>query len=346
MLAIDPQASDEHMTTVSVRDLSLQGASIIDDVATSRQPVLVRSHRNVVGRIIALSDEALIPQVASGQQRPAAAGRTSRLTEVGLREFLRNLRGILDGLEESGALVLTRQGKPVAALVPAGGSGSDSQQFLAAPPPRLPQREPRANREEPATAEVPAHRPASLNPPNLVEPAAREAGEGVEAGSPIRVARPAGRDIRDVFISHAGEDKEAVARPLAEALKRLGLSVWFDEYELLVGDRLSTTIDRGLATSRFGVVIISPAFMRKPWPQRELAALVARETSEGETVILPVWHEVSKEQVLAFSPPLADVVAINTVHGIDAVVDALVPAVNRRREHLDPAGRPLAAVDL
>ena len=168
----------------------------------------------------------------------------------------------------------------------------------------------------------------------------------MEAGSPIRVARPAGRDIRDVFISHAGEDKEAVARPLAEALKRLGLSVWFDEYELLVGDRLSTTIDRGLATSRFGVVIISPAFMRKPWPQRELAALVARETSEGETVILPVWHEVSKEQVLAFSPPLADVVAINTVHGIDAVVDALVPAVNRRREHLDPAGRPLAAVDL
>jgi hypothetical protein len=156
----------------------------------------------------------------------------------------------------------------------------------------------------------------------------------------------AGRDVRDVFISHASEDKGAVARPLAEALRSLGLSVWYDEYELRVGDRLSAKIDRGLANSRSGVVIVSPAFIRKPWPRRELSGLVARETSTGESVILPVWHGVSRDEVLKFSPPLADVLAVDTSSGLDAVVDALLPAVTERRERVDDTGQPLAASEM
>lgn len=150
----------------------------------------------------------------------------------------------------------------------------------------------------------------------------------------------ASRDIRDVFISHASEDKDLVARPLAEALVARGLSVWYDEYDLAVGDRLSTTIDRGLANSRFGVVIISPAFLRKVWPQRELSGLVARETSNGESIILPVWHNVTQSQILEFSPPLADIVAIRTAGGFDAIVTALLPAVMRRRAASERADHP------
>ena len=74
----------------------------------------------------------------------------------------------------------------------------------------------------------------------------------------------------DVFISHASEDKQAVVLPLAEALRKRGVSVWIDAAELQLGDSLSEKIDDGLAGSRFGVVILSPSFFGKQWPKREL----------------------------------------------------------------------------
>lgn len=73
----------------------------------------------------------------------------------------------------------------------------------------------------------------------------------------------------DVFISHASEDKEFV-RPLADALIARGLRVWYDEFELKVGDHLRRSIDRGLVRSRYGIVVLSPAFFAKHWPQTEV----------------------------------------------------------------------------
>jgi hypothetical protein len=113
------------------------------------------------------------------------------------------------------------------------------------------------------------------------------------------------------FISHASEDKEALVRPLAEALIKLGHKIWYDEFSLTVGDSLRRKIDRGLATSRFGIVILSASFLAKNWPQYEFDGLVAKE-QEGQKVILPIWHRVSKNDVLAYSPTLADRVALNT----------------------------------
>jgi len=120
-------------------------------------------------------------------------------------------------------------------------------------------------------------------------------------------------DVRhwDVFVSHASEDKDTFVRPLATSLQALGLSVWYDEFSLQVGDSLSRSIDRGLAVSRYGVVVISPHFIRKRWPEYELRGLVAREIDE-DRVILPIWHGVVHRMVLAFSPPLADKFAIET----------------------------------
>ena len=115
----------------------------------------------------------------------------------------------------------------------------------------------------------------------------------------------------DLFISHASEDKDTFVRPLAVALRCLEVSVWYDEFTLRLGDRLSRSIDRGLAESSFGLVVVSPAFIRKPWPEYELRGLVARETAE-DRVILPIWHGVTRTDVLAFSPPLCDKVALNT----------------------------------
>jgi len=64
----------------------------------------------------------------------------------------------------------------------------------------------------------------------------------------------------DVFVSHAWEDKEEIAGPLAETLRRKGLRVWYDEFTLTVGDSLCRSIDRGLAQSRYGIIILSPHF--------------------------------------------------------------------------------------
>lgn len=69
--------------------------------------------------------------------------------------------------------------------------------------------------------------------------------------------------MADVFISHAWEDKAAVARPLADALVTRGYEVWYDEFTLKLGDSLRAKIDEGLRSARFAVVILSPSFITK-----------------------------------------------------------------------------------
>lgn len=132
----------------------------------------------------------------------------------------------------------------------------------------------------------------------------------------------------DLFISHASEDKPEVVRPLVEKLKAMGLRVWFDEFELTLGDSLRRSIDKGLAGSRFGIVILSPDFFRKEWPTKELDALVSREDGK-EKVILPVWHKISKQDVVNLSPLLADKVAASTASGIANVAQQIFDVVNR-----------------
>lgn len=115
----------------------------------------------------------------------------------------------------------------------------------------------------------------------------------------------------DVFISHASEDKEEVVRPLAEALKNYGLSVWYDEFELKIGDSLRRKIDKGLANSRFGIVVLSKDFIKKGWTNYELDGIITKSVT-NEQIVLPIWHNISKREVIDFSPSLADKVARNT----------------------------------
>ncbi len=130
----------------------------------------------------------------------------------------------------------------------------------------------------------------------------------------------------DVFICHASEDKNDVARPLASKLMEQGLRVWFDELSLSIGDVLSRSIDKGLARSRFGVVVLSRSFFDKHWPERELSGLTARER-DGKKVILPVWHQIREAEVRNWSPTLADRVAARTEDGLECVVQRLLIAI-------------------
>jgi hypothetical protein len=140
----------------------------------------------------------------------------------------------------------------------------------------------------------------------------------------------------DAFICHASEDKEDFVRPLAEALSRFHLHIWYDEFSLSVGDGLRRAIDQGLAKSRFGIVVLSPNFFRKGWPQRELDGLVARQILEDKRIILPVWHNVTARDIAQFSPPLADTVALQSSRGVAAVCRDLI-------KKLRPEESPLIA---
>lgn len=135
----------------------------------------------------------------------------------------------------------------------------------------------------------------------------------------------------DIFISHASEDKDEIARPLAQQLTARGFNVWLDEMEICVGDSLRRSIDSGLANSRFGVVVLSPSFFQKEWANKELDGLVAREDGSA-TVILPIWHKVCRDDIAKFSPPLADKLAALTSKGLPHVVDQVVRAVASRKK--------------
>lgn len=115
----------------------------------------------------------------------------------------------------------------------------------------------------------------------------------------------------DVFISHASEDQDEIVRPLAHSLRELGLEVWYSEFSLQIGDSLRRKIDLGLAKSKFGVVVLSQLFFAKNWTNYELDGLVTRSVT-GEQILLPIWHKVSKQEVVKYSPSLADKLARNT----------------------------------
>lgn len=133
----------------------------------------------------------------------------------------------------------------------------------------------------------------------------------------------------DVFISHASEDKDEVVRPLARALVEHGLRVWYDEFELKIGDSLRRKIDQGLANSKFGIVVLSKAFIKKGWTNYELDGIVSKANT-GEQVLLPIWHGITKQEVLSYSPSLADKVARNTAsYTVEEIAEEIAELINK-----------------
>jgi hypothetical protein len=140
----------------------------------------------------------------------------------------------------------------------------------------------------------------------------------------------------DFFISHASEDKEEFVRTLYQALIDAGYKVWFDEITLKIGDSLTAEINKGLIKSKFAIVVASEAFIRKNWTRYEFESLVAQEMDSGTKRILPIWHGVSKDQIISFSPNLANKVALNTAdQSIVEIVEALSELIPLDEDELD-----------
>lgn len=132
--------------------------------------------------------------------------------------------------------------------------------------------------------------------------------------SPVTIANEALPDEEyDVFVSHAYEDKESFVDEFVEALRNQGLKVWYDTDKLKWGDSMREKIDKGLAKSRYGVVVLSPNYIaeHKYWTKAELNGLFQVETVNSKTV-LPIWHNLTKKQVVEYSPIIADRKAMTT----------------------------------
>jgi hypothetical protein len=117
----------------------------------------------------------------------------------------------------------------------------------------------------------------------------------------------------DVFISHAWEDKEDFVDEFVAEIIQAGIKPWYDKQRISWGDSMRAKIDAGLSKSKFGIVVISPNYIAegKYWTKAELDGLFQLESVNGKA-ILPIWHNITKKEVMAYSPIIAGRLAMTT----------------------------------
>lgn len=151
----------------------------------------------------------------------------------------------------------------------------------------------------------------------------------VRALTPVRESvekRLPQADLRDVFLCHAWDDRTGVAKELHDLLDSLKVSVWFSEKDVALGMPLLREIDKGLAKSRVGVVLVTPSFLRRIQESgiadKELSALLARD------LLIPIVHGTTYEALRHISPLLASrsglSTAENSMHDVAAKLAELV----------------------
>ena len=127
----------------------------------------------------------------------------------------------------------------------------------------------------------------------------------------------------DTFICHASEDKEAIARPLHEALAKLGVRSWLDESEIRLGQSIRQEIDTGLAECRSATVILSRPFFAKNWPQYEMDGIVGR-AMQREILLFPIQHGITIQEIRGHIPSLAGLRLWNTAErSPEAIADEI-----------------------
>lgn len=129
----------------------------------------------------------------------------------------------------------------------------------------------------------------------------------------------------DVFVSHAWEDKDDFVEEFVRALENRNLKVWYDKNRLKWGDSMRNKIDEGLRASKFGVAVLSPSYIAegKYWTKAELDGLFQLESIGGKK-LLPIWHNLTKNQVMEYSPMIASKFAMSTaVMTIEEIADEL-----------------------
>ena len=161
----------------------------------------------------------------------------------------------------------------------------------------------------------------------------------VRALTPVRESvekRAALPDLRDVFLCHAWDDRHGAAKELHDLLESRGVSVWFSEKDVALGTPLLREIDKGLAKSRVGIVLVTPALLRRLAREgiadKELSALLARD------LLVPIVHDTTYEALREVSPLLGSRSGLSTAEDKMANVAAKLAELVSRE--LCPATRP------
>ncbi len=127
-------------------------------------------------------------------------------------------------------------------------------------------------------------------------------------------------DLRDVFLCHAWDDRKDAAKELHDLLESKGVSVWFSEKDVLLGSSLLREIDKGLAKSRVGIVLVTPSFLNRVKGEgiadKELSALLARD------LLVPIVHNTTFEDLREVSPLLGSRSGLSTLEDSMANVAA------------------------
>lgn len=123
----------------------------------------------------------------------------------------------------------------------------------------------------------------------------------------------------DVFISHAAEDKIDLADEIKQSLRQSGLRVWYSADQLPLGESILTNVRKGLRQCRYGVVILSEHSLQSQWIVHELFTMMERK----ETIIIPIRHNVTSDQVKLTFPGIANIYNLSTANGLDTVISRL-----------------------
>lgn len=149
----------------------------------------------------------------------------------------------------------------------------------------------------------------------------------MRALTPIRDSvekRAALPDLRDVFLCHAWDDRKGAAKEIHDLLEARGVSVWFSEKDVLLGSPLLREIDKGLAKSRVGIVLVTPAFLKRidnaGIAEKELSALLARD------LLVPVVHDTTYGDLRDVSPLLG------SRSGLDTSEDSMADVAEKLAE--------------
>jgi hypothetical protein len=132
------------------------------------------------------------------------------------------------------------------------------------------------------------------------------------------------------FISHDSRDKDAFVRELASNLQKMLCTVWYDEFSLVPGQSLRSSIEYGLKTCKKCVLVLSKNFIENQgWTKAEFDSIFTREILEQKNVVVPVWHGVTKHEVYEYCPRLVDRVAIISSIGPEEVAKKVMLGINR-----------------
>ena len=140
----------------------------------------------------------------------------------------------------------------------------------------------------------------------------------------IEVQAAAKPDLRDCFLCHAWDDRQGAARQLNDLLEAAGVKVWFSEKDLGLGVPLMRAIDKGLAASKIGLVLVTPALLAR-LPKEGVADKELSTLLQGNRLV-PIVHGTTYSALRDVSPMLA------SRSGLDTSEDSMTVIANKISE--------------